>query len=160
MATDVLPGQASKGSMVGAWWLRSLVRFGLALLAFLLLMLGDDRYGAFLTSSNNGRLDNSLWFASVGWLVVGGVAFAFAAWLPFMKLRYLPSRLFLALIALVPLGHFWWAVLHPQLPVTAWRQFRWFDFPQIQFVCAVLAGVAIASGFRARPNAVAGRERP
>jgi len=156
MGTHVVPERAQGGSIDGGWWwLRSLLRAAIALLAFLFLWISDDRSTAWLLSpGDTGRLDNSLWFASVGWTVGAGIMFGLATWLPFTKLRYLPSRLLLAIFASVPVAHFWWVFLHPYRPVTDWLgDFRWFDKPQIQFVCAVLSGVAIASGFRERTSA-------
>jgi hypothetical protein len=153
MATHAAPNRASS-EIVGAWWwLRAFLRAAIALLAFLFLSLGDDRHRAWLLSSNNGRLDNSLWYAWLGWTIGAGIMFGLATWLPFTKLRYLPSRLLLAILALVPVVHFWWVFLHPYRPVTDWLgHFRWFDEFPILFVCAAFAGVAIASGFRTRAS--------
>jgi|SRR5436190_2342721 len=151
MATDAVPARASTDPTLQAPWFRFLLRAALALLAFLLLYLGDNRYTAWLFSSTNGRLDNSLWLASVGCTVGAGIMFGLATWFPFTKLRYLPSRLLLAIVVFVPVVHFWWVFLHPYRPATArFGYFRWFDEPQIQFACVVLAGVAIASGFRGK----------
>jgi hypothetical protein len=158
MATDVVPERASRDSIDGGWgWLRFLLRAAIALLAFLLLALGDDRYRAFFASSKNGRLDNSLWFAWLGWTIGAGIMFGLATWLPFTKLRYLPSRLLLAILALLPVVHFWQEVVfHVRYSASGLiGEFRWFDTPQIQVVCAALAGVAIASGFRADPPSLA-----
>jgi hypothetical protein len=157
------PGRACIASsdddrpIVGAWWwLHVLARTAIALLAFLLLSLGEARLMAWLQSSSNGRLDNSLWYAWLGWTVGAGVLFGSATWLPFTKLRYLPSRLLLALLASLPVVHYWWAFLfRVRSSAGLILQVRWFDAFQIQFVCAALAGVAIASGFR---SARRGRE--
>jgi len=156
MATDVVPGRALRGSSVDAWWwLRFLIRTALALFSFLLLAPADDRFRSWMASSNDQQLDNSLWLAWVGLLVAAGVVFGLATWFPFTKVRYVPSRLLLALLALLPLGQFWWVFLRPQ-PEGPFGQFRWFDNFQLQFVFAVLAGAAIASGFQARATGARG----
>jgi hypothetical protein len=160
MATDVVPARASRGSLVDPWWwLRLVVRTTLALLAFMLLGVGDDRFVDWSTSSNGQQqLDNSLWLAAVGLLVGTGFLFGLATWLPFTKLRYVPSRLALAFLALLPLAQFWWVFLRPQ-PEGPFGQFRWYDNFQLQYVFAVLAGVAIASGLRSGIHASGSRSR-
>ena len=150
MATRVQPNRASRNSTEGNWWgLRVLLRAAMALVAFVLLLLADDREKAWVFSTHNGGLDNALWFAWVGLAVAAGIAFGLATWLPFTKLRYLSSRLLLAALALLPPLHFWWVFIRPghEGPfgsITVVDEF------QIQYVCAALAGVAIASGFRTR----------
>ena len=153
MATEAVPGRASSGSTIQAWWFRFLVRAVLALLAFGALWFAQDRLHAFsLRFSANFSYDNSLWLLSVGSTVVAGLLFGLAAWLPFTQIRYLPSRLLLAVAALLPLVHFWWIVLEAHASPNSWpTQARWFDLSlETQFVLAGFAGVALASGFRAR----------
>ena len=155
MATDAVPARASSDSMIQTWWFRFLVRTALALLAFLALWFSQDRYLTFRVQLTRPFLgyDNSLWLLSVVATIVGGLLFGLAAWLPFTGIRYLPSRLLLAAVALVPVAHFWWIVLeqHDSGPTGwLWRAY-WFDYSfEVQFVLAALAGVAIASGLRAK----------
>jgi hypothetical protein len=155
MAHAVHP-RAASGSLIQAWWFRFLVRAALVLLAFGALWFAEDRFHALLVQesapSSNLSFDNSLWLLSVGAAVATGLLFGLAAWLPFTRIRYLPSRLMLAAVALVPVAHFWWTVLERHARPTGWLwRAYWFDLSvEVQFVLAALAGVAIASGFRAR----------
>ena len=126
-----------------------MARTGSVLLACWMLTLAEDRFAAWSVSGNGQQLDNYLWFVSMGLLIGAGFLFGLATWFPFTKVRYLPSRLLLALLALFPLAHFWWIFIRPQ-PVGPYGRFRWFEQFTFQFVFAVLAGVAIASGFRTR----------
>src|SRR5438093_12732460 len=123
METHAVRARASADSTMQAPWFLFLVRAALALLAFLLVYLGDNRHTAWLFSSTNGRLDNSLWFAWLGWTIGAGIMFGLATWLPFTKLRYLPSRLLLPLVALLPVVHFWAVFLRPYRPEPAWREY-------------------------------------
>lgn len=157
MAHAAVPARASSGSLIQAWWFRFLVRAALALLAFGALWFAEDRFHALLVResappSSNFSFDNSLWLLSVGAAVATGLLFGLATWLPFTGIRYLPSRLLLAAVALVPVAHFWWTVLERHARPTGWLwQAYWFDLSvEVQFVLAALSGVAIASGFRAR----------
>ncbi len=152
MASDAVPAQASRGRTIEAWWFRFLVRAVLAVLAFWALSFAQDRYDTFLSDvATNFRYDGSLWFAWVGPLVAAGLMFGLAAWLPFTNIRILPSRLLLAAFALIPLAHFWWALIqHPGASGGWLGQAYWFDTTPIQFASGVLAGVAIASVFGAR----------
>ena len=156
MAHAAVPARASSGSLIQARWLRFLVRAALALLAFGALWVAEDRFHALLVEkeapSSNFSFDNSLWLLSVGAAVATGLLFGLAAWLPFTRIRYLPSRLLLAALALVPVAHFWWTVLERHARPTGWLwQAYWFDLSvEVQFVLAALAGVALASGFRTR----------
>ena len=152
MATDAVPARASGDSVIQSWWFGFLVRAALALLAFWALWFAQDRFHAFtLQASANFSYDNSLWLRSVGATVAAGFLFGLAAWLPFTRIRYLPSRLLLAAAALLPVVHFWWIVLeHHGQASGLWRGF-WVDVPvETQFVLAGFAGVALASGFRAK----------
>ena len=154
MAHAAVPARASSGSLIQAWWFRFLVRTALALLAFLALWFSQDRYLTFRVQLTRPFLgyDNSLWLLSVGAAVATGLLFGLATWLPFTGIRYLPSRLLLAAVALVPVAHFWWTVLERHARPTGWLwRAYWFDLSvEVQFVLAALSGVAIASGFRAR----------
>ncbi len=76
--------------------------------------------------------------------------FGLATGLPFAKVRFWPSRLLLAAVALVPLVHFWWAFLEGHGGPGALGGNYWFDAIAVQFEVAALAGVALASGFRAK----------
>ena len=95
--------------------------------------------------------DSSLWLLAVVATVVAGLLFGLAAWLPFARIRYLPSRLLLAAVALVPAAHFWWIFFDYHGNSSRWLgRAYWFDMSaETQFVLAGFAGVALASGFRA-----------
>jgi hypothetical protein len=149
MATDAAPAHVAPAPN-RAWWFRLLVRTALAVLAFWMLSFAADRYTAFARDASiNFRYDNSLWLYWVGATVAVGLLFGLAAWLPFAKVRFLPSRLLLAAAALLPVVQFW--VLVQGDATGGWlRRAYWFDGQPTQSALAVLAGVAIASAFKAR----------
>jgi hypothetical protein len=70
--------------------------------------------------------------------------FGCAAWLSFSKVRFRPSRLLLALAALLPVAHFWWTFAEGH-GRSGWLAYQWFDGVNFQFVFAALAGVAVAA---------------
>jgi hypothetical protein len=148
MATAARPVQASNVPISRALWFRFFVRTALVLLAFVMLMVADHRFFVFL-------LDRSAMFASNVWLwlawavatVIAGALFGLGAGLPFARIRFLPSRLVLAAITLVPVVHFWLA-----FGIAAWNSFFWFDRGGTQFTIAAFAGVAIASSLGARSD--------
>ena len=150
-AKQAVPARASGDSLVDERWFRFLVRAAIALLAFLALWFGADRYRAFFFQrAATLRSDDALWFSWVAATVIGGLLFGLATWVPFARVRFLPSRLALAAVALVPLAHAWWIWVggHPT------GRLYWFDGAQILFPTAALAGVAIGSAF------VVGRVHP
>ena len=157
MAIDAVPAEPPSESMIQTWWFSVLVRTGLVLLAFWALWFAQDRYSAFrVRLSPFFTYDNSLWLLSVVATVVAGLLFGLATWLPFTRIRYLPSRLVLAAVALVPVAHFWWVFLsqHGRPTGLPWRLY-WFDVSfQTQFVLAGFAGVALASGFRTKDRSL------
>ena len=162
MATDAVPAQAPSGSMIQTWWFSFLARTGLVLLAFWALWFAQDRYGAFrVRLSPFFTYNNMLWLLSVAATVVAGLLFGLAGWLPFKRIRYLPSRLWLAAVALVPVAHFWWIFLNQHGSPTGWPwRLYWFDMSaETQFVLAGFACVALASGFRAKDQALGILER-
>ena len=152
MSTHAVPAHASSVPIGEAWWFRFLVRTALALLAARMLLLAVDRWfasGAIATATF--RFDNSRWLIFVGELVAAGLLFGLACWLPFTKVRFLPSRLLLAGLAFLPLAQWWWLFMQHHGRSGGWLgHWYWFDSTPIQFVSAVLVGVAIASGFRAQ----------
>jgi hypothetical protein len=151
MATDAVPAHAARHSIVEAWWFRFLVRTALALLAFWMLSFAVDRYTAFARdASMNFRYSNSRWLSWLGVTVAVGLLFGLATWLPFSKFRFVPSRLLLAAAALLPIAQFWWVLVRGHGTGGWLGRAYWFDGVQTQFVLAALAGVAIASGFRAK----------
>ena len=158
MATEAVPAQTSSDSMIQTWWFSFLVRTGLVLLAFWALWFAQDRYGTFRVRLIRPFLgfDNSLWLLSVVATVVAGLLFGLAGWLPFTRIRYLPSRLLLAAVALVPAAHFWWIFFNYHGDPSSWLgRAYWFDMSaETQFVLAGFAGVALASGFRAKDRAL------
>ena len=152
-ADAAVHARASSDSMIQTWWFGFLVRTALALLAFWALWFAQDRYSTFRVHAGaTFSYENSLWLLSVGATIVAGLLFGLAAWLPFTRVRYLPSRLLLAAVALVPVAHFWWIFLNQHGRPTGWLwRLYWFDMSaQTHFVLAGFAGVALASGFRAK----------
>jgi hypothetical protein len=159
MVTESVPARASSGSIAQALWFRFLVRAALALLAFGALYFAADRSLAFrVDSAANFRFDELLWVSWVTATVVAGLLFGLATWLPFAKIRFLPSRLALAAAAIVPIAHFWWVAIEGHTSGGWLGSFYWFHDLGIQFVMAALAGVAIASGFRRRTSTPAAAE--
>jgi hypothetical protein len=156
MAAHAVPAHIARHSIVEAWWFRFLVRTALALLAFWMLSFAVDRYTAFARdASMNFRYSNSHWLSWLGVTVAVGLLFGLAACLPFSKIRFLPSRLLLAAAALLPIAHFWWVLVQGHGTGGLLGRAYWFDGVQTQFVVAALAGVAIASGFRAKSSSPA-----
>jgi hypothetical protein len=90
--------------------------------------------------------DTPLWLASIAAAIVGGILFGMAAWFSFTKVRLLPSRLLVALLALLPIAHFWWAFIEGHGPgKVVVRLLPWFDDVSFSVVFAALAGVALAA---------------
>jgi hypothetical protein len=117
------------------------------------LSFAADRYRVFgQDAAANFRYDASLWLIWAGAMVAAGFLFGLATWLPFAKVRFLPSRLLLAALALLPLAHFWWVFIQGHGSGGWLARGYWFDGAQIQFVLLALAGVAVASGFRAKAS--------
>ncbi len=151
MGTHAVPARGSGASLVDERWFRFLVRAAIALLAFLALWFAADRYRAFFFQrAATLRSDDALWFSWVAATVIGGLLFGLATWLPFARVRFLPSRLALAAVALVPIAHASWIWLGGH----ATGRLYWFDGAGILFPMAALAGVAIGSAF------VVGRPHP
>ena len=135
------------------WWFRLIARAALAVLALWVLAFAGDRLVAFETDWRFAfDMDRGMWLAWIAPTIGTGFLFGLATWLPFAKVRYLWSRLLLAALALAPIAQFWWLYLEGHAAELRWRWLfhaDWFvDFPA-QSVLAGLAGVAIASGFRA-----------
>ena len=163
MASDPAPASTSSDSVMRTWWFGFLVRAALALLAFWSLWFAQGRYVSFRQGESPflGH-DDSLWHLSILATIVAGLPFGLAAWLPFTRIRYLPSRLLLAAVALVPVVHFSWIILDQHVDSASWLwRAYWFDFSfEMQFVLAGFAGVALASGFRAKDQAVGMTDDP
>ena len=74
--------------------------------------------------------------------------------MPFAKVRHLWSRLLLAILALAPIAQYWWVFIfqfQQRGEVGDWlTRATWLLDHQSQMALAVLAGVAVASGFTAR----------
>jgi hypothetical protein len=144
------------------WWFRLIVRAVLAVLALGALSFAQDRYAALQRiAAGFGALERytEMWLAWIAPTVGAGFLFGLATWLPFARVRYLWSRFLLAALVLAPLAQYWWVFVF-QLPrhgeAGGWI-YRWLphwilDLPS-QTALAVLAGVAIASGFRAAREA-------
>jgi hypothetical protein len=151
VAVDAVPASPSRRMWVGAWWLRLIVRTIIALLALWAIAFAGDRYDVFLRDfGTNLHFDTWLWLSWIGAAAGAGLLFGLAACLPFARVRFLPSRLLLAALALLPVAHFWWVFIQGHGSGGWLARGYWFDGTQIQFVLPALAGVAIASGFRAK----------
>ena len=153
MATDAVPTRAPGGSIIQARWFRFFVRTALALLAFAALSVAENRYEAFgLDAAATSRFDDWLWLSWIGATVTAGLLFGLATWLPVTRIRYAWSRLLLAALSLAPIVQFWWVAIDGHASGGWLGRFYWFDDLSIQFVMALLAGVAIASGFRTKDS--------
>ena len=154
MVTDTVPARASDGSIIQALWFRFFVRVALALLAFAVLSVAADRYQAFaLDAAMNFRFDDWLWISWIGATVTAGLLFGLATWLPFTRIRYAWSRLLLAALPLAPIVQVWWVryQLERNGMADGWLvRADWLTDVTSQSVLAALAGVAIASGLRAK----------
>jgi hypothetical protein len=157
MAVEAVPASSSRRLIVGARWFQLVVRGVLALLALWALVLADDRYLRWRMDFNAFSLSaTGLWLSWVGATVAVGFLFGLAAWLPFTRVRYEWIRLLLAAVALVPVVQFWLIFLVQLDPNGVPARFLstadWLMDPNSVFVLAALAGVAIASGFRAKDS--------
>lgn len=97
-----------------------------------------------------------MWLAWIAPTIATGFLFGLATWLPFAKVRYLWSRLLLAALALAPIAQIWWLYIEGHAAERRWLWlFRadWLFGDLAQIALAILAGVAIASGFRAARSA-------
>jgi hypothetical protein len=148
MAAAAVP---ARPTIATEWWFRLIVRAVLALLALWVLVFAEDRHAAFESDWRvNFEMGVALWLAWLGPTAAAGFLFGLATWLPFAKVRYLWSRLLLAALALVPIAQFW-LLFGYQIrgPAERWLyRVDWFLSWQSLTALAVLAGVAIASGFR------------
>jgi hypothetical protein len=147
MASDVVPARASTDSIGARRWFRLILRTVLAVGAFLMLWPASDRLEDLVRgSAARFAFDTPLWLASISAAIVAGMLFGRAAWLPFSNVRFRPSRLLLALAALLPLAHFWWAFTERHWRSGSWLEaYHWFDGVNFQYVFAALAGVAVAA---------------
>jgi hypothetical protein len=167
MSVDAVPASPSRGTMLASWWLHLIVRTILTLLALWVLTFADDRYEAWLLSIRRFRVDGLsddwIWLSWIGAAVVAGLLFGLATWLPFAAIGYRWSRLVLAVVALAPIAQYWWVWIY-QLQrhgeVGGWLYTAdWFFAAPTQTALAALAGVAIASGFRAKSSEAVGPDR-
>jgi hypothetical protein len=152
-------------------WFRFIVRVVLSIMALWALTFAQDHYAASQRiTADVGGLGRyaEAWLAWISATISAGFLFGLATWLPFARVRYLWSRLLLAALAalaVAPLAQYWW-VFGFQLPrhgeaggwIYRWLP-NWILDQTSQSALAVLAGVAIASGFRAAQRA-GDEERP
>jgi len=116
--------------------------------AFLMLRLASDQLRTWeLRHAATMQPETSPWIASIGSAVTAGVLFGLATWFSFTRIRFLPSRLLLAAVTLLPVAHFWWTLIEGHVGTGAVNASYWFDGFDSQFVFAALVGVAIASCF-------------
>jgi hypothetical protein len=136
---------------------RFAIRFSLVAMAVVAMWFAEDRRTAFARDlAADFHWNNGMWAAYGVALLLSGCAFGLAVWLPFSKVRYLPSRLVFAAIALIPFLKATLLLIEMQTGRGLsrwWTEPRWFDDTAIVAASTVLAGVAIASGFRARREA-------
>ena len=156
MAVDAVSASSSRRG-VGAWWLLLIVRTIIALLALWAIAFAADRYDVFFVDFQmQFRMDTWLWLSWIGAAAGAGLLFGLAVCLPFARVRYAWSRLLLAAVALVPIAQFWWVFIYQlqrHREAGGWlASVDWLMDPQSQFALAALAGVAIASGFRAKAS--------
>ena len=132
-------------------WLVRLVLVSGAFAALWLSQIADQRFRETVAAAF--RFDLRQWSATITPLVIAGALFTAACRYPFPRSRYAWGRLVLAAIALVPAIHQGFIIWAPQFDVR-WPALvdtpRWFDDGAVPAACAVLAGVAIGSGFGAR----------
>lgn len=155
MAVDAIPYRGRRGTFFTRW-LGFVARATLALLALWTLHLAQNRFGSFQQDyASTFHWDVLLWLGWIGTSAGAGFLFGLATFLPFSRVRFLWSRLLLAALVLLPIAHFWsiWGYLLPRRhTVSGWfaTSTSWFGDLGTQFALAVLAAVAIASGFRAK----------
>jgi hypothetical protein len=106
------------------------------------------------------EIDSWLWLSWMGAAVGAGLLFGLAIWLPFTSVRFVWSRLLLAAVALIPIAQYWWVWIyqyqgHSKVPDWVYRA-DWFFAAPAQASLAVLTGVAIASGVRAKSSEAVG----
>jgi len=146
MVTEAVPVKQATFSRP---WVRFVVRAALAVLAMWMLHLARDSYEGFMPGAIRPfyGLHWGSWFRSLAIAVGAGLHFGLAAFFPFDRVHYQWSRLLLAALAMLPLFQFRMMVTgnHPGWFATA---YTWFSGLSMQLTLAVLAGVAIASGFR------------
>lgn len=139
-----------------AWALR-IVSVVLASVALWAAQIADARFRRTVASA--ARFDARQWSATITPLLIAGALFAVAGRYPFPRPRYAWGRLVLALVALLPALHLAFIIWAPQLGVR-WPTLlvtpRWFDDGSVPSAGAVLAGVAIGSGFGARRELASG----
>jgi hypothetical protein len=149
MSDEVTRGTAGPG----AWAVRAAL-VAVAFAALLLAQIEDDRFRE--TAATALRFDLRQWSATITPLIIAGALFTIATRFPFPRPRYGWGCLILAGLALLPELHVAFIIWSPQFDMH-WPSLiitpRWFDNGSVPTVCAVLAGVAIGSGFGARPEA-------
>lgn len=163
MAVEAVPTSSSRGTTVASWWFRLIIRTILALLALWALAFAGDRYEAYWRDLQVLRFDAWLWLSWIGAAASAGLLFGLATCLPFTSVHFEWSRLLLAAVAVAPIAQYWWVWIY-QLQrhgeVGGWLyRADWFFAAPAQTALAVLTGVAIASGFRAKSSEAVGPDR-
>lgn len=154
MAVDAIPYRGRGTSFKR--WLGFVARAALTLLSLWTLHLAQNRFESFQENyASTFHWDVWLWLGWIGTSAGAGFLFGLATLLPFSRVRFLWSRLLLAALVLLPIAHFWliWGYLLPRRhTMGGWfaTSTSWFGDLGTQFALAVLAGIAIASGFRAK----------
>jgi hypothetical protein len=154
VAVDAVPFRARRTFFKPR--LRFVARAILALLAMWSLHLAQNRFASFQQNySSTFHMNLGLWLAWIGVSAGAGFLFGLAVLFPFSRVRYQWGRLLLAAVAFLPVAQFWliWGYLLPRRhTMSGWfvTTSRWFDGAGTQLALTVLAGVAIASGIRAK----------
>ena len=164
VAIDAVPMQSRAPF---SWtWVGFLARVVLAVLAMWVLHLAQGRYQTFLNDiAAMFRFNWSLWLGALGASALAGLLFGLAVSFPSSRIRYAWNRLLFAVLVSLPLFEFWLVqgyLLRRDHVVRGWLSTTsgWFGGPGMQLTLAVLAGAAVASGFRAvddRPLAATAR---
>jgi hypothetical protein len=152
LTTTAASAPSARRAIIDRWWFRVVLRGGLALLALGALAYANDRYVEFRNDVGADlRIDAGVWYAWMAATIGAGFLFGLATWLPFAKVRCLWSRLLLAALALAPIAQIWWLLIQGHRAEGGWlTRAEWLVDMPAQSALAVLAGVAMASGFRQR----------
>jgi len=103
MDTTTGTSERVAGSIRRSPLFRGVIRLALLGLAIGSMWFAEDRYMAFAReSAQTFSFDNGLWLTYGAALLLSGLAFGLAVWMPFGKVRFMPSRLAFAAIALIP----------------------------------------------------------
>src|SRR3954451_9112154 len=103
METTTAAKDASRGRFSGSRLFRSVVRLAFVAITVAAVWYAQDRRLTFQQQQLSGNFEwnTQLWVTYGIALVLGGFAFGLALWLPFSRLRDMPSRIAFAAMALL-----------------------------------------------------------